>query len=157
MKKLLLFLGLLFTVSTGYCWITIIGAPQDQTFTTAYVATVRTTNPYNVNVSTGTAVTMNDFTGVFIRAKYTSGQTITTHPVIAVWGRKGDDWINLRDANGSRTVTLSDASTDVTNGSFCWTDVSEKIDALGCYEVKVTVITRAVVSGGICNIEISRY
>jgi hypothetical protein len=138
-----------------------IGAPIDQVGWQTCVADAKTatTNPYIPSAATGTIrLAMEGFTGVRVRAKYLVAGTMSTDPIVAVWGQRGSTWGILKDANGSRTTTLADtAATDCTDATYKYTDSSEKIDALGAEHVLVTVITAAVSAAGAVTIEIARY
>jgi hypothetical protein len=138
----------------------IYAAAMEADFTVAKLdATAATTNPYIPSGATlSTQLEMGGYTGVTVRAKYVTGQTLTTDPVISVFGLRGaSNWQILKDVNGARTSTLADSASDVSNGTNNWTDSTEKIDALGCDKVLVTVITAAVASSGAVSIEMARY
>lgn len=168
MKKYLalaLILNLIFS-SVGFCGhysqiSEAISAPQDSKdgwVTVKSDATVATTNPYKpAAVSSPVTISMDGYTGVLVRAKYVSGSTLTTNPVIAVFGKRNGSWQILNDANGSRTSTLADTTSDVDNNTNAFTDSTQKIDALGSELVIVTVVTAAVASSGAVSIEATRY
>lgn len=105
---------------------------------------------------------MRNHTGVQVRAKYARAATLTTDPVIAVWGYRTGGWSILKDAAATpnRTFTLADtAATDTDDGvTYKWTDPTAKLDAVGAYKIRVTVITAAVESAaGAVTLEITRY
>lgn len=141
----------------------IIGAPQDPTWTTIIPdAESATTDPYDP-FNAGTAqillnTDLNGFTGIQIRAKFTAA--MGTDPIVSCFGKKGSNWVILRDANGGRNITLSDDSTlesNTNDDTNYWTDPSEKIDALGASHITCTVVTAGVSASGTIAIEASRY
>jgi hypothetical protein len=120
-------------------------------------AKVASPTPYYPGSSGNTVISMNGFTGFVIRAKFTAA--LTVDPIITVFGGKNEKWSILKDANGARTITLADQSTLTDNtfdGTYYYTDLSEKIDALGCEYVQVIVQTAAASTGAV-SIELSRY
>lgn len=120
-----------------------------------------TTNPYRPASATGTSsIDVTGFTGLVVRAKYPRAQTLTTDPIVYVWGLKNDTWCALYDSTGRQSITLSDnATTDCDDGTtYKWTLPSDKIDALGCHQVIVTVATAGVASsGGSIPIELTPF
>jgi hypothetical protein len=126
-------------------------------------ATAATTNPYRPSSAGTAAISMKDsrtssnFTGFQIRAKYVSGSTLTTDPVLAAFGKKGSGFALLKDTAGNRTTTLTDTTNDVSDGTNAWTDNSNQIDALGSEVVLVTIVTAAVASSGAVTIELTRF
>jgi hypothetical protein len=120
-------------------------------------AKVASPTPFYPGSSGNTVIAMEGFTGVVLRAKFIA--TLTTDPVLTVFGCKDNKWTLLKDINGNRTITLADQATLANNtydGSYYYTDLSEKIDALGCEYVQVIVQTAAV-STDVVSIELSRY
>ena len=121
--------------------------------------------PYQpaVVASTGaisTEIYMRNYSGVMVRAKYARGATLTTDPIIAVWGYRAGGWSVIKSSTSVRTFTLSDtAATDVDDGTtYKWTDPTLPLDTKGCYKIKVTVITAGVESAsGAITLEITRY
>src|SRR3990167_733892 len=44
-----------------------------------------------------TAIDMNDYTGVLVRVKYTSGGSLSTTPYVCVFGERGGEWSLMKD------------------------------------------------------------
>jgi hypothetical protein len=132
-------------------------------------ATNTTPFPYQPSViaSTGAisaTIYMRNYTGIIVRAKYARGATLTTDPVIAIWGGRTGGYSVLKSSDtmggSARTYTLSDtAATDVDDGvTYKWTDPTPPIPTRGAFKVRVTVITEAVESAsGAVTLEITRY
>jgi len=83
-----------------------------------------------------------------LRLRYDDGDTLTTDPVVQVFGRHSDDggWQRLRNKSGNIDLTLSDAATDVEDGTDKFSDVDEdanSFDLDGCDQVIVGVKTAA--------------
>ena len=137
-------------------------APVDATVSTIVSnAKSAAASPYNPSAVTTrysmrTADLTQPYTGVLLRAKYASGQTLTTSAVVYCFAKKGDNWIELVDGDGNLGITLASASTDVDDGTNKWTRWV-RVDAMGGSDVVATVQTAAV-SGGAVSIEIAgRY
>lgn len=166
MKKLISILFFLFAIPTlGYCGhysriSEAISAPQDKDWGTIIsdgeTGTTDAYDPFNATGTTG--LSMDGYTGIQVRAKFTSA--MGTDPVVACFGKKGSDWAILRDENGATEITLSDDATienNVNDDTSYWTDPSTKIDAMGAESVLCTVTTAGVSAGGSIVIEAARY
>jgi len=95
-----------------------------------------------------TAIDMNDYTGVYVRVKYSSGGALSTTPYVCVYGERGGEWALYKDENGNRMIPLASATTsDLVQSPWMYTDHSAKVDVLGSKAVLVQVVTAAV-----CNI-----
>lgn len=106
-----------------------------------------------------TAIDMNDYTGVIVRAKYTSGGSLSTTPSVCIYGERGGEWSRMKDENGNTLIPLASASSsDLVQSPWLYTDHSAKVDMLGSKAVLVQVVTAAV-----CNvtsavtIQLTRY
>jgi hypothetical protein len=130
-------------------------------------ATSAHSSPYSpVTISTATTgpisstIYMRNYNGVMVRAKYARATTLTTDPIIAVWGYRSGGWSVLKSSASARTFTLADsATTDVDDGvTYKFTDPTPPLDTQGAYKVVVTVITKGVESAsGPITLEITRY
>ncbi len=131
---------------------------DDQWFTGVSSITSATAAPYQPATVT-TQLSMVGYTGLVVRARYPRAQTLTTSPVVYIWGLKGSDWTALPDVNGTQSLTLSSATTDCDDGAtYKWTLPSNKVDALGATWITVTVATAAVASsGGAVALEVTRF
>lgn len=130
----------------GSDWITVVSNAKSAD-----------SNPYRPDSGLASRdISLIGATGVIVRAKYDSGQTLSTDPVVAVFGRKNNKWSIVKDVNGSRTSTLSDSVNDTTDGTYLYTDPSDKIDALGANLIRISVVTAAASSGSV-TIEVSTY
>lgn len=144
-----------------------VAAPIGSTWQTAKAdATAATSSPYQpAGASTSTLIDLTPrfdqtYTAASFCCEYVSGQTLTTDPVIHVWGKVGGtngDWVKLVDVNGSSSITLSDASTDYDNGTIKRTTPVTFADLQGCTQVLVTVSTAAVTSSGAASIKARGY
>lgn len=137
------------------------GSPfDDQWFAAVADAETQTTNPYRPASATGTtALDVVSYTGIVVRVKYSRGVTITTDPIVCVWGYKGGDWCALYDGTGKQAITLADSTRDCDDGTtWKWTLPSGKVDCLGATKILVTIDTAAVLSGaGTAAAEVTRF
>lgn len=167
MKKILA-LSLIFVLSlatNGYCGhysriSEAVSSPQDTDWQTIISdAETATTDPFDPFNATGTsAISMDGYTGLQIRAKFTSA--MGTDPVVSCFGKKGTDYAILYNESGASDFTLSDDATienNVNDDTNYWTDPTTKIDALGASSVICTVSTAGVSAGGSISIEASRF
>lgn len=141
----------------------MLAAPIDPVWTTVVTsATAATAAPYQPATVADNSVSMRTnageqlYTGVLVRAKYVSGQSLTTSPIVCVWGRKGTKWMELKNTDSLQTITLDSATTDTDDAANKWTKW-QSVDAMGCDAVAVTVATAAVASSGAVSIEVTRY
>lgn len=107
------------------------------------------------NSTTSIFKVMNHGTTFRLRMKYDDGDDGSgTDPVIKVFGRydSNEQWETLPGKSGSITTTLVIAqATDVSDGTFNWTEVDPDDDAWdlnGCGEVLVGVQTAFVAGTG---------
>ena len=86
-----------------------------------------------------------------VRAAYNSANSLTTDPIIQVFGRfnSADLWEPLRNRNQGvpdTGLTVADASTDIIVGSYKYTDVDDYEDVFdlrGCREIVIGIKTIA--------------
>lgn len=135
-------------------------SPLDASWWEGQALTAATSSPYQPgSISSSLRLPMGGFSGLVVRARYPRAQTISTAPVVLLWGYKGGDWCNLADVNAALTVTLDDAATDADDGAtYKWTAPSAKLDALGSTHIVATCSTAGVASGaGAITLEITRF
>lgn len=87
-------------------------------------------------------------TSVALRVKYTNGNTITQLPVIQPFGVDANGIpIALKNASGTHELSMSTATTDITDGAgFDYTD-EQVVDCMGCRYLIVAVKTSASITG----------
>lgn len=117
------------------------------------------TNPESdVTASTSRIVTLPEVIGttLLLSMGYDKNLTVSTSPVVVVFGRRSFNgsvgrWMLLPTITGLRTITLTAASTTDTNdGALKWTQVvtaATAVDLLGCNEVVVCVQTALAGTG----------
>lgn len=107
-------------------------------------------------------------TNLVVCHRYTDGSTVSTAPVIQVFGRTvsplreqgaGDtttsnsvgEFMRLVNKAGDVDITLSDSATDLDDGTFEYTTVdpdAHVIDMMGCNQVLIGIKTAAAYSAG---------
>lgn len=131
----------------------------------AETATTAPYNPFTAGSDANPSKTIpmpadGRYTGLIVRCKYANGETLTTDPIVKVWGSKTgvvETWMPLRDVDGNAAFTLADNAADCTDGAFNWTTPTPPLDALGCDSFRITVPTAGVASGGATSIEVAFY
>lgn len=92
-------------------------------------------------------------TTLLLRLAYSAGATVSTSPVVEVFGRTGTNaWQRLENKSGAVAVTLTAAADDVTDGTLKYTHPSmttHAFDCAGCDEILVGVKTAFAVSAGV--------
>lgn len=91
---------------------------------------------------------------IAVRLAYDQGAGTLTPPVIKLFGRanSGDAWQPLYSLSGNLTATLTDAATNVTDGTFKYTTphaTDHYFDTAGCDEFLVGVETALAAGSGI--------
>ena len=115
------------------------------------------TNPTTQIVNDTTFVISRDQrlgTTLAVRLAYNAGASTLTPPIIKIFGRARDDdaWQPLYSLSGNLTATLTDAATDVTDGTFKYTTphpTNHYFDTAGCDEFLVGVETAFAAGVGI--------
>lgn len=160
-------LGSTVTVSPGYSSQRAVGSPMPiHEWATAIAAGGVATqdaatidNPTaDITRSTTSVVNLGSVSGVYVTVQlaYDDGLTSITSPVIELYGRAGGSgtWIRLPNRAGATAVTLTTATTDVTDGTLFYTAPSPTNhiwDRMGCDEFLVGVTTALAGTGTTSN------
>lgn len=136
-------------VSMTSNWVTIISAGTGGITTVANAAALL--NPEDANTS---ALCLPFYrkakgTNLLLRVKYATASTVSTSPIVKVFGKSGTDaWDNLPDKSGAYTTTLTcTQATDVRDGTFNYSPINFSTlswDCLGCEQFIVLVSTAMV-------------
>lgn len=130
-------------VSLATDWVSLRDTPA-----TADNGGSAVTNPGNVLDTVSPRLGMDRAgTTVQIRLQYPAGASISTAPVVQLFGidRNGVPQ-RLTDADGNHELTLSAASSDPTDGTSKWTEAKE-VDAQANFQVMVAVKTALAGTG----------
>jgi len=137
-----------FIASIRSAWVTVLDAgtvaTADNASITAPTTQVTRAGTHPIYLGTGAGQY------VLIRMGYDASLTVTTNPVVKVFGRRsGGAWELLPTRGGAVTITLAAAATDVSDGTLKYTTPasSNVVDLLGCDEILVGVETALAGTG----------
>lgn len=159
----------LFNVASAYAPTSEVGsdvrAPGQTTIPTTVTAQWRTattainvidaatvTNPETqVTRNTTSIIKRTGGTTLRVRMAYDASLTVSTAPVVKVFGRTGTDaWQLLRSVRGNVSETLAVAGTDVSDGAFKYTtsdQLTHSWDCDGCDQLLIVVETALAGTG----------
>lgn len=137
-----------FVASIRSAWVTVLDAgtvtSADNATITAPTTQVTRAGTHPIYLGTGAGQY------VLVRLGYDASLSVTTNPVVKVFGRRsGGAWELLPTRGGALSITLSAASTDISDGTLKYTTpaASSTIDTLGCDEILVGVETALAGTG----------
>ncbi len=137
-----------FIASIRSAWVTVLDAGTVTTIDNASITAPATqvtragTHPIYLGTGAGQYVQ--------VRMGYDASLTVTTNPVVKVFGRRsGGAWELLPTRAGALTITLAAAATDVSDGTLKYTTPASSavVDMLGCDEILVGVETALAGTG----------